>query len=399
MLATSFYGRQILSIPTFNAKTVLPPFNMHLVTAPPAPSPRLPSSMIFFCSLAASQPSSSRSSTSSGRPFSKLSLSRSGKRPFTLFSRSIDTPPSRSEYTELIAEDGSGVPPWGCRSIANDKAEYVDEDADAGPLPLPSVFVALPFLEWPFGSLGRNEPPSCGICWDPMGVASLSWGGAGRLEGRCSLGSSDRAAFPSGFTGLALGEGGIPSVRRGVRDPELLRARGTGGLSSGAGEDIVRLFCPSQGRNNSFGSARAAASSSTGRRIQRQKRRQVRLGALEILESSTSYSSLGRSSVHAAQLRRSPAAVDPSRESRAAHGRASLNNTHREWEEERGERASSNQAKQEEKKVRWAALMEVRPEQNKRQDQLPPASVRAGPLLSRSPRAPARAHRRGDFTN
>lgn len=81
--------------------------------------------------------------------------------------------------------------------------------------------------------------------------------------------------------------------------------------------------------------------------------------------------------------------VDPSRET--------VNYTQN--EEERVERASSNQessqvsqesqAKQSRaeqskasKKVRWPALMEVRP----------PASVRAGPLLSRSPRAPARAH-------
>lgn len=110
------------SLHTFNAKMVLPSFNLHRLTAPPAPSPRLPSSMIFFCSLAASHPSSSKSSTSNGRPFSRLSLSKSGSNEFTLPSLSIETPPS-----ELIVDDGSGVPPAGCRRpMAKDRAEYDD---------------------------------------------------------------------------------------------------------------------------------------------------------------------------------------------------------------------------------------------------------------------------------
>lgn len=252
------------SEPTFNANTVFAPFSMHRVTAPPAPSPRLPSSTILPCSLAANHPSSSRSSTSRGLPFSRLSLSRSGRSPFILLSRSIATPPS----TELIADDGSGVPPRGFRRpMANERAEYVDDDADAGPLPFPSRFVKLPVLECPFASPnpgicsggGRplcNEPPSRGVSCVPMGVASLSCGGAGRPAGRCSLGPSRTVVLVSGLTGLTLGEGGIPSVNRGVREP-LLRLPGTGGLRRGAGDDIVRLFCPSQGRNSSFGSARA----------------------------------------------------------------------------------------------------------------------------------------------
>ena len=64
------------------------------------------------------------------RPFSRLNLSRSGRRPFTLFSRS---PFSRSEYTELMAEDGSDEPS-GCRSpIAKFIVEYEGFE-DAGPL-------------------------------------------------------------------------------------------------------------------------------------------------------------------------------------------------------------------------------------------------------------------------
>lgn len=82
---------------TFNAKTVFPSFNLHRVTAPPAPSPKLPSSTIFFCSLAASHPSSSRSSASRGLPFSRLNLSKSGMSPLTLLLSRSGTPPSRSE--------------------------------------------------------------------------------------------------------------------------------------------------------------------------------------------------------------------------------------------------------------------------------------------------------------
>jgi hypothetical protein len=40
-------------------------------------------------------------------------------------------------------------------------------------------------------------------------------------------------------TGFMLGEGGIPKVSFGVREPLLLREPGTGGLRSGAGDDMM----------------------------------------------------------------------------------------------------------------------------------------------------------------
>ncbi len=51
-----------------------------------------------------------------------------------------------------------------------------------------------------------------------MGVASDSFGAAGRDEGR-SEGISGTGGCPSPATGLTLGEGGIPRVRRGVLEP------------------------------------------------------------------------------------------------------------------------------------------------------------------------------------
>lgn len=256
---------------TFNANTVFPSFNLHRVTAPPAPSPKLPSSTIFFCSLAACQPSSSRSSTSRGRPFSRLNLSRSGSKPFTLFSRSICTPPSRSEYTELIAEEGSELPPAGWRRpIANESAEY-EEFADVGPLPL----LSRPFCPFKFvvrgGGAGRpfglRDDDSCGTLWLlPIGVASCNRGRAGREVGcgSCSFETSFPAAAmgagPVPLTGLALGDGGMPKVSLGARGlPVLLRLPGTGGRRSGTeGVDIARLFCLSPGKNSSLGSAKVA---------------------------------------------------------------------------------------------------------------------------------------------
>lgn len=51
------------------------------------------------------------------------------------------------------------------------------------------------------------------------------------------------ASPPSdGLTGFILGEGGIPSVSLGVREPLLFRAPGTGGRRRGAGEDMVLLL-------------------------------------------------------------------------------------------------------------------------------------------------------------
>jgi hypothetical protein len=74
-----------------------------------------------------------------------------------------------------------------------------------------------------------------------MGVASRSCGGAGRPDGRMSGGMSDRwvglASEP--LTGFMFGEGGMPRVRRGAREPLWLRAPGTGGLRSGAGDDMM----------------------------------------------------------------------------------------------------------------------------------------------------------------
>jgi hypothetical protein len=65
----------------------------------------------------------------------------------------MDVPPS-SEYTELIADCGSGVPICPClRPMAKDRAEYVEEDADSGLLILPSATVKLPDLEWLLASL------------------------------------------------------------------------------------------------------------------------------------------------------------------------------------------------------------------------------------------------------
>src|SRR3954468_17451943 len=133
---------------TLRANTVFPPFSIHRVTAPPAPSPKLPNSSIRFSILATLHPSSSNSSTSKVLPLSKLNLSNASS-PVMLPSRSIPTPPSlRSEYSDPTAEAGSGVP-WGCRNPycdANDKAEYWDP-AEVGPLTLPSNGPKLPDLE------------------------------------------------------------------------------------------------------------------------------------------------------------------------------------------------------------------------------------------------------------
>lgn len=80
-----------------------------------------------------------------------------------------------------------------------DNAENDDEEADVGPLVLPSTMVKLSDLEWLLPSLaplaalptygcggGRlfeSELPSCGVVLLPIGVASRNWGGAGREEG------------------------------------------------------------------------------------------------------------------------------------------------------------------------------------------------------------------------
>jgi len=95
---------------TFRANTVFPPFKVHLVTAPPAPSPRLPNSTILFSRLAIRHPSSSKSSTSNVLALSRLNLSISSN-PFMLPSLSMPTPPSLAlEYIDPTADAGSGVP-------------------------------------------------------------------------------------------------------------------------------------------------------------------------------------------------------------------------------------------------------------------------------------------------
>lgn len=53
--------------------------------------------------------------------------------------------------------------------------------------------------------------------------------------------SDIRGSSLGGLTGFMLGEGGIPSVRRGVRAPLPLRPPGTGGLRRGAGDDMLVL--------------------------------------------------------------------------------------------------------------------------------------------------------------
>lgn len=138
----------MLQLPTLSANIVLPPFSMHLVTAPPAPSPKLPISSILFSRLATLHPSSSSSSTSKVLPLSRLSLSNAS-RPFILPSLSIPTPPSLwFEYKEPTADAGSGVPCGRCKPYcdAKDKAEYCDP-ADVGPLAFPSSGPKLPDLE------------------------------------------------------------------------------------------------------------------------------------------------------------------------------------------------------------------------------------------------------------
>lgn len=117
-----------IKMQTFNANTVFPPLSIHLLTAPPAPSPRLPSSTILFSLAATFQPASSRSSTSSALPFSKLSFSRSGSiAPCMLPSRSIPVPPSPpaddAEYNEPAAESGSCELDWPPINPASE-AEY-----------------------------------------------------------------------------------------------------------------------------------------------------------------------------------------------------------------------------------------------------------------------------------
>ena len=101
-----------------------------------------------------------------------------------------------------MAEAGSGVPA-GCREPIVEKP---DDEAEVGPLVLPSTIVKLSDRECPLASLtppaelmrgwGDGRPfvrkgPSCGVVLLPMGVASCSRGGVGRDEGRggCAKGA------------------------------------------------------------------------------------------------------------------------------------------------------------------------------------------------------------------
>ena len=79
--------------------------------------------------------------------------------------------------------------PAGCRWV-----EKEEEEAEVGPLALPSIIVKLSDLEWLLPSLAQlaefvtygcdedrpfaRELPSCGVELLPIGVASLNCGGA-----------------------------------------------------------------------------------------------------------------------------------------------------------------------------------------------------------------------------
>lgn len=75
----------------------------------------------------------------------------------------------------------------------------------------------------PIRSGGRRRP-SCGVLFEPMGVARRSAGGIGRER----LGCTSLVPF---VTGLAFGEAGIERPRRG--GPLWARPPGTGGLNRG----------------------------------------------------------------------------------------------------------------------------------------------------------------------
>ena len=159
-----------------------------------------------------------------------------------------------------MAEAGSGVPA-GCREPTVEKPE---DEADVGPLVLPSTMVKLSDLECPLASLtppaelmrgcGDGRPfardgPSCGVVLLPIGVANCSRGGVGREEGRggCVKGArSGTELLPA--TGFWLGDGGIASPRRGVLAPPPPRLPpGMGGRRRGAGEDIALDLSTSSG--------------------------------------------------------------------------------------------------------------------------------------------------------
>ena len=116
--------------------------------------------------------------------------------------------------------------------MKDDKAEYWDDEADSGPLARPSSIVKLSDLSlvctsqelftadvFSGGACGRRLGPASLIdVWLPIGVANDNFGAVGRETGRKG-GRSGTGGCPSPLTGLTLGEGGMPRVSRGVREP------------------------------------------------------------------------------------------------------------------------------------------------------------------------------------
>lgn len=191
------------------AKTVFPPLSLHRVTAPPAPSPRLPNSSILPHSLAFFHPSSSRSSTS------RFSLSQS-----MLALRSgpswIDNP--------LATPEVSGEPrTWFLSPIAKLKAEYCWLTCCTG----------LAYDAARFCSIGPSRsPPAAGF----PGVARLSFGGPRPLLGWGGPIWGNPLLICWGWGTPLLGDPGIESPRRG--GPR----EGTGARRSGTcAVDIMKM--------------------------------------------------------------------------------------------------------------------------------------------------------------
>lgn len=78
---------------------------------------------------------------------------------------------------------------------------------------------------------------SCMLPWPPIGVASESFG-APPCAARLNLGTSPTFC-PGSFTGFALGDGGMPRVNFGVREPLWLLPPGWGARNRGTGEDMA----------------------------------------------------------------------------------------------------------------------------------------------------------------
>jgi len=225
---------------------------MHRVTAPPAPSPKLPSSSIVPSRFAAFHPRSSRSSASSGAPFSKVSFlrcsSKSNELPCMLFSLSMPTPLC-AELEEYAAESGS-------RSTSAKLIIEYDDAVDTDPF-APKLFVLLCAESSLLPPPGVRPPPgminggpllllcwfSCGACLVPIGVATLSFGGC-CLPGIDNGGRFDIVSLMSGtaalLTSLCPGLAGIARPSRGSLLPVADRPPpGMGGRNKGAGLAIL----------------------------------------------------------------------------------------------------------------------------------------------------------------